>query len=247
MPGPVLADDSLPDDATSAGSSGWCVLWDMDGTLVDTEPYWIAGEYELVESLGGSWSDDHARALVGRDLLDAGSYIREHAGLPLEPVEIVDRLLDRVIAQMAAEILWRPGARTLLSALHAAEVPCALVTMSWRRCVEPVLLALPAGSFAVTVTGDELPVGRGKPKPDSYLRAAAALGTTPERCVAIEDSPTGARAALAAGCGAVVGVPNVVSLDLDGVIIRPTLDGVTPAELGGLLAATAAAAAPLVT
>src|SRR5690606_19555637 len=122
------------------------------------------------------------------DLLDAGAYIAEHGPVPLEPDEIVDRLLDGVIARLHRGIPWRPGALELLDDLYLAGVPCALVTMSWRRFVDPVLAALPTGTFAVVVTGDE--VDHGKPHPEPYLRAAHALGVAPEDCVAIEDSPT---------------------------------------------------------
>jgi HAD superfamily hydrolase (TIGR01509 family) len=181
----------------------------MDGTLVDTEAYWIAAEYEVTARHGGTWNDDHARALVGCDLLDGGRYIREHAGIDLTPEQIVDELLDVVVRRIRENIPWRPGARELLAALNAAGIPCALVTMSWRRFAEPVVDALPPDSFQVIVTGDE--VSHGKPHPEPYLEAARQLGVTPKRCLAIEDSPTGAASATAAGC-VVVGVPNVVQV-----------------------------------
>jgi HAD superfamily hydrolase (TIGR01509 family) len=183
------------------------VLWDMDGTLVDTEPYWIESEFELVESHGGSWSREHALNLVGNDLLDSGRYIREHGGVDLEPWQVVEELLDRVIARIERAVPWRPGARELLEDLRAHGVRCALVTASYRRFVEPVLAALPENSFEVVVTGDA--VTRGKPDPEPYLTAAGLLGVAPERTVAIEDSNTGARSAVAAGCTVLV-VPNHV-------------------------------------
>ncbi|MDA3020585.1 MAG: HAD hydrolase-like protein, partial [Actinomycetota bacterium] len=96
------------------------VLWDMDGTIVDTEPYWFAAEFEIVEMHGGQWSTEHARALIGSDLLDSGAYMREHGGVDREPAEIVEMLLDRVVAQLRAEIPWRPGARELLAAVNGA-------------------------------------------------------------------------------------------------------------------------------
>lgn len=222
--------------ARDLADAGWGVMWDMDGTLVDTEPYWIATEYELCAEYGGEWSEEHARNLVGFDLLDGGRYIREHGRVPLEPIEIVERLLEGVIARIQVDIPWRPGARELLADLNASGVPCALVTMSWRSFADPVLAALPEGSFAAAIVGDEVPEGRGKPHPEPYLLGAAALGLTPDRCVAIEDSPTGARSALAAGCATVLGVPNVASLDelagSPGLVLRPTLAGLTAAELG---------------
>ncbi len=183
------------------------VLWDMDGTLVDTEPYWIEAEFELVESHGGSWSRAHALNLVGNDLLDSGRYIREHGGIDLEPADIVEQLLDRVVARIEQRVPFRPGARELLADLRHHRVRCALVTMSYRRFVAPVLDVLPAGTFEVVVTGDA--VTQGKPHPEPYQKAAALLGIEPWEAVAIEDSNTGARSAEQAGCTVVV-VPNHV-------------------------------------
>ncbi len=205
------------------------VLWDMDGTLVDTEPYWIATEREIVESFGNEWPDHHAHAIVGFDLLDAGASIAEHGRVPLSPREIVDRLLDGVIAKVRERIPWRPGARRLLAEMRQEDIPCALVTMSWRRFVEPVIAALPPGSFDVVVTGDE--VRNGKPHPEPYLLAARELGVHPSECIAIEDSPTGVRSALDAGCR-VVGVPNVRDIAPQrGVAVIPSLEGVDLEEL----------------
>ena len=211
------------------------VLWDMDGTLVDTEPYWIAAEYDIVESHGGTWSHEHALALVGSDLLDSGAYIRDHGPVPLTPHEIVEMLLDRVVASVREEIPWRPGARELLEECRLSPVPTALVTMSWRRFAAPVVEALPVGSFDTVVVGDD--VANGKPHPQPYLLAARRLGVDPARCVAIEDSPTGVASALAAGC-TVLAVPNHVPLDsLDNgtVVVRESLAGLTHGDLRRLL------------
>ena len=211
------------------------VLWDMDGTLVDTEPYWIAAEHRLVDAHGGTWSEEHALALVGQDLLVSAGYIREHGGVDLEPEAVVSLLLADVVAQVRQEIPWRPGARELLAALREAGVPCALVTMSWTRLADAVVDALPAGSFAAVVTGDA--VARGKPHPEPYLTAAARLGVATVDCVAIEDSPTGTASAEAAGCRVVV-VPHIVAVAAGpGRTLLPSLLGVTPGGLGDLVLA----------
>jgi ABC-type transport system substrate-binding protein len=98
-------------------------------------------------------------------------------GIDLEPAEIVEEIHDAVIEHIRREVPWRPGARELLADLNAAGVPCALVTMSYLRFVEPMLDALPPGTFDVVVTGDA--VERGKPYPDPYLEAARLLGVDP--------------------------------------------------------------------
>ncbi|MEP7115864.1 MAG: HAD-IA family hydrolase, partial [Ilumatobacteraceae bacterium] len=185
------------------------VLWDLDGTLVDTEPYWMECEFELVEAHGGTWSDANAHAIVGSELRESARYIREHGGVDLPIDEIVNQLLDGVIARVRRNIPWRPGARDLLAQLRVEEIPCALVTMSWRRLADAIVSELPRASFAATIVGDE--VRRGKPHPAPYLAAARALSVSPRDCVALEDSPTGARSALAAGCHVIV-IPHMVEV-----------------------------------
>lgn len=208
------------------------VLWDMDGTLVDTEPYWIATEYEMAEKYGGTWSDEHALNLVGNALLESGVYIRVHMGIDLTPQEIVDELLDGVVERVRESVPWRPGARELLADLVANDVPCALVTMSWQRFVEPILEQLPPDTFASIVTGDRVEFG--KPHPEPYLTAAAELGVEPSECVAIEDSNTGAKSGEAAGC-LVLCVPNHVPI-LEGErrVFRDSLVGMSTADLAAL-------------
>jgi len=209
------------------------VLWDMDGTLVDTEPYWIETEFALAEKYGGSWSTEHALELVGNDLIESGRYIREHmfAGVEvdLEPSEIIEQLLDGVVARVEQAVPWRPGAVELLASLREAGVPCALVTMSYRRFVAPILAHLPADTFDAVITGDA--VSNGKPHPEPYLKAAAELEVDPADCLAIEDSNTGARSAEAAGCTVLV-VPNHVPvLPGERRIFRDTLAGVSHSDL----------------
>ena len=205
------------------------VLWDMDGTLVDTEPYWIAAEHEIVEEHGGTWSEEFAHQLVGNDLLVSARFIKENSAVPWEPERIVDELLDRVISRVTEHVPWRPGARELLSALREEGVPSALVTMSWRPLADAVVGALPEGTFAAVVTGDE--VSHGKPHPEPYRAAARLLGVSPEDCVAIEDSPTGVRSAVAAGVPTLA-VPHVVAVpEIGGAVHLDTLSGLTPAGL----------------
>jgi HAD superfamily hydrolase (TIGR01509 family) len=211
------------------------VLWDMDGTLVDTEPYWIAAEYRLVASFGGAWSREHAEALVGNPLLVSAAYIREHGGVELPLDEIVDRLLEEVIADTRRHTTWRPGVQRLLSELREAGIPCAMVTMSYASLASAIADQLPPATFTTLVTGDELT--RGKPDPEAYLTAATRLGVDPQRCIAIEDSPAGVASAEAAGC-VVVAVPNQVPLaEAPTRTVLPDLHATTVADLGRLLSA----------
>ncbi|WP_036830373.1 HAD family hydrolase [Phycicoccus jejuensis] len=210
------------------------VLWDMDGTLVDTEPYWIAAEHAIVEEHGGTWNDEFAHQLVGNDLMVSAEFIRANSPIDWEPERIVDELLVRVVAQVREHVPWRPGARELLAALRDAGVPSALVTMSWRVLADAVVEALPDGAFAVVVTGDE--VSHGKPHPEPYQAAARMLGVDPARCVAIEDSPTGVRSAVAAGVPTLA-VPHVVPVpETTGAVQVSGLDGMTPQGLAEAVA-----------
>jgi HAD superfamily hydrolase (TIGR01509 family) len=202
------------------------VLWDMDGTLVDTEPYWIRAEHELVEAHGGRWSHDQALQLVGRPLLTSAEVLRG-AGVDMPAEEIVDWLLERVTSQVRRSVPWQPGARELLEALADAGVPCALVTMSYAVLAEEVVSRGPQGAFVTLVTGDQ--VSRGKPDPEPYLVAAERLGVDARRCVAIEDSPTGIASALAAGARtlgveAVVPVPHLAGLSRAASLTTVDLD-----------------------
>jgi beta-phosphoglucomutase-like phosphatase (HAD superfamily) len=217
------------------------VLWDLDGTLVDTEPYWIAAEYRLVESFGGRWSDEHAHAVIGKPLLVTAGYLREHGKVPLPPEQIVDRLLASVIADTRRQTVWRPGTLDLLAEMRRAGLPMALVTMSYRNLAGTVAELLPAGTFQTLVCGDE--VRHGKPDPVPYLLAATRLGVPPGRCLAIEDSPSGIASAEAAGC-LVVAVPNQVPVEPAPTrTVLSTLAGLSLPELVSLAAGTASRSA----
>jgi HAD superfamily hydrolase (TIGR01509 family) len=186
------------------------VLWDMDGTIVDTERHWITAAERMLAEDGVIASRRTLDELIGLALPD-GARVIHGLGASGSSESIVERWLDLALECTRAEgIDWRPGARSLLSELKAADVRLALVTMSYRRYAEEILTALPSGLFDRIVTGDD--VSRGKPFPDAYLRAAEMLGVDPTECVAIEDSPVGLTAARAAGV-ATVGVPHDLPLD----------------------------------
>ncbi len=209
------------------------VLFDLDGTLVDTEPYWIQAEHALVAAHGGVWTDEDAHLLVGNALLHSAQIIRERGGVDLDPPVIVDLLLDEVIACVQAHTPWRPGARELLEECRIASMPTALVTMSYQRLADAVTGQLPHGSFTVIVTGDQ--VREGKPDPEAYLTACTRLGVDPARTVALEDSPTGVASAEAAGC-VTLAIPHHVPIEaIDGRTVVLSLAGLTLADLAALV------------
>jgi len=186
----------VTDDSTLDARRPAAVLWDMDGTLVDTEPYWLTAETELVRAWGGEWTHEDGLALVGSSL-ERSALILASRGVELESDEIVQLLTDRVLAQLADGVPWRPGARELLIALHDAGIPTALVTMSIRRMADYIAAAAGFPAFDAVIAGDE--VVNGKPDPEPYLRAAQALGVDPTECIAVEDSEFGVASAVASG------------------------------------------------
>ncbi len=172
------------------------VLWDMDGTLVDTEPFWLAAETELVHAWGGHWSMEDGLALVGSSLTNSARVLQSR-GVDLEPEEIVQLLTTRVLEQLEETVPWRPGSREMLTAVRESGVPTALVTMSIRRMADRIAASAGFPAFDVVIAGDE--VTNGKPDPEAYLRAAIALDVEITDCIAIEDSEFGVAAAVASG------------------------------------------------
>jgi len=208
------------------------VLWDMDGTLVNTEPYWVTAETDLIHQHGGDWTHEEAMELVGSGLWHSARVIQAK-GVTLTEDEIIDHLTDRVMEQLVEfGIPWRPGARELLTELRDSGVPTALVTMSINRMAHHVADRLGFLGFDVVVAGDE--VTNAKPHPEPYLRGAELLGVDISESLAIEDSPTGIASAAAAGA-LVVGVPFMLPLEDAGAhVVWPTLEGRTLLDLGGL-------------
>ena len=209
----------------------------MDGTIVDTEPYWIAAEHALVGAHGGTWSHDQAMQLVGQSLTFSAGLLQE-AGVELEIREIIDTLTVQVVRSVQQQVPWRPGARELLEELHLAGVRCALVTMSEGPLAREVVASLPRPYFEVLVTGDT--VSQGKPHPEAYLTAVELLQENDphlgiHHCVALEDSVPGVAAAVASGV-ATVAVPHIVPLPDDGsYALWDTLAGRSLGELEALL------------
>lgn len=172
------------------------LLWDMDGTLIDSERYWFKAEADLVHTGGGTWSREQADECVGKPLQFTAHQVKKAGGLR-EDVEDISRLL---IESMAGYIRtdgvpYRIGAEELVTQARAAGLKLALVTLAVGPYVEAVWDGLQG--FDVCISGDA--VTRQKPDPEAYLAAMAQLGLEAHQCVALEDSPTGVKAAAASG------------------------------------------------
>jgi HAD superfamily hydrolase (TIGR01509 family) len=188
------------------------VLFDMDGTLVDSEKLWDISMHELYARLGGVLTPEVRESTVGGSAESVMATVYADLGLDPDPAamaESADWLHDRTGELFEAGLPWLPGARELLDALLADAVPMALVTNTRRGLTEQALKSIGRHYFSASVCGDE--VRRAKPEPDIYARAAGLLGFAPGQCLAIEDSVTGTAAAEAAGCPVLV-VPNDVEV-----------------------------------
>lgn len=173
------------------------ILWDHDGTLVETEPYWIEAELELTAKFGVEWTEEDALNCVGNPMLETGRLL-QRAGVKMEPHEIVDWLVDRVDKLMDEKgILWMPGVQELFAECAEQNIPCAIVSNAWRKVVEKTVAGLPQEVIKFMITGDEMIVA--KPDPWPFAHAAEVLGVAPENCIAIEDSLPGTLSAEAAG------------------------------------------------
>ncbi len=172
------------------------VLFELDGTLLDTETIWAAAVGTLVRAHGGVWRAADDAAVLGL-AVPALCAVVAARGVPLAVADISDRLHAGVAAVLHRGLPWRPGAQRLLVSLRRAGLPCALVTSTHESVVRDVLAQAPEDVFSAVVTGDG--GSRPKPAPDAYLAAARAMRVDPERCAAVEDSPPGVRAALGAG------------------------------------------------
>ncbi|MEW2382260.1 HAD family phosphatase [Micromonospora sp. NPDC047707] len=203
------------------------MLFDMDGTLVDSEKLWDVALRELAAEYGGVLSAPARLAMVGTSMAASMRILHDDLGQPERDPEASAAWINaRILELFRTGLRWRPGALALLGAVRTAGIPTALVTSSGRALVEVALDTLGRDSFDAVVCGDE--VDAAKPHPEPYLTAARLLDVPIERCVAIEDSPTGVASALAAGA-AVLAVPAEAPLEpRDGV---HHLESLTAADL----------------
>jgi HAD superfamily hydrolase (TIGR01509 family) len=223
----------VADSPANTGHTLQAVLFDMDGTLLDSEKIWDVALDDLAAWLGGELSMSARHRMVGSSLARSVAILHSDLGIEADPESSGGFLTERTAELFGTDLTWKPGARELLAAVRAAGIPAALVTSTHRRLTEIALDTLGRDNFAATVCGDE--VRRPKPHPDPYLRAVELLGVEPGGSVAIEDSPLGLAAAEAAGC-VVLAVPSEVVIEPAPTrFIRPSLDGITVADLEALV------------
>ena len=212
------------------------VLWDMDGTLIDSEPVWIEQERLLMESLGATWTDEDAFHCVGGPMARVDAYMRSK--LPsatqqrFQPLELTNQLLHHMEVRLSQNVPFTPGASNLINEMKNASVPLALVSASSRPLMNAALLNIGAELFDVTISDND--VLRSKPDPEGYLKAAEILGVNISRSLIIEDSITGMTAAIATGAF-VIGLTHVAQLPHGPKVVHhPTLEGITMGDITNL-------------
>jgi len=208
------------------------VIWDLDGTLLDTEPSYLAAIGAIAATHGREFTAEIRQQMMGRPSPVAARIFVEALGLPLTPEEFI-ATRDIALETMFRDCLPMPGARALSDHLRLHGVPQAIATSSSRRTLPYKIVRHEEwfATFGAVVTGDE--VEHGKPAPDIFLRAAAQIGASPASTLVFEDSPLGVAAALAAGMH-VVATPEEIFRDRvgDAHLVLTSLEEFMPEAWG---------------
>lgn len=187
---------------TNNASFPAAILFDHDGTLVDTEPVWAAAKVALAAEFGGTWTEQDTLDCLGLSMKFTLDRLRER-GVDLPDEQINERLVAKVREALAhQQVEFLPGIERFLAQVRDAQIPAAIVTNATTSIAQRTADAAPEGTFSVIIGNDE--TTHPKPDPQPYLLAAQRLGIEPSRCVAVEDSPSGVRSATAAGMKVIV-------------------------------------------
>lgn len=187
---------------TNNASFPAAILFDHDGTLVDTEPVWAAAKVALAAEFGGTWTEQDTLDCLGLSMKFTLDRLRER-GVDLPDEQINERLVAKVREALAhQQVEFLPGIERFLVQVRDAQIPAAIVTNATTSIAQRTADAAPEGTFSVIIGNDE--TTHPKPDPQPYLLAAQRLGVEPSRCVALEDSPSGVRSATAAGMKVIV-------------------------------------------
>ena len=205
------------------------VLFDMDGTLINSEPYWLMAETKLMSRFGHRWTDEDQAFCIGGPLPKVGLYMSQLSGSLEDAAYFEAELIQMVAEQFATGLQFMPGARELVENLVEAGIPLALVSASPRLLVDNALALLPGQTFITSISSQDVRVS--KPDPESYLLAANQLNVNIESCLVLEDSKTGIDAGLASGA-VVIGIPHIITYPITPRLhLRRDLLGLTVKDL----------------
>jgi len=205
------------------------VLFDMDGTFVDSEPHWLAAETQLMERFGHRWTQEDQKYCLGGPLDKVGKYMWELSGKKHTPDYFRHELVKLTIEEFRRDTSYMPGALELLHELCGSAVPVALVTASPEPMMNATLQRLEGVNFNVAISSNDVKVT--KPDPEAYLLAAQRLGVDIQQCIILEDSLTGITAAKASGAF-VIAIPTFLGIqEQERLIVLDSLNGVSIAML----------------
>ncbi len=185
------------------------ILFDMDGTLIDSEPLWLEAEIEIMEELGCNWDQQDQINCLGGPIDKTENYMQERSN-NIKPFGYFTEKLDDVMEKkLSTKLNLIPNALEIINDCKRSELKIALVTASSGRLMKAVLKRFPVGIFDAVVSYDD--VKRSKPDPEPYLLAAKTLGVDITNCIVLEDSLTGVQSGLSAGAQ-VIGIPHLVKM-----------------------------------
>jgi pseudouridine-5'-monophosphatase len=210
------------------------VIFDLDGTLVDTEPLYTRAAENILQRFGKVFDFGIKRQIMGGGPLAGARFVVEHLGLPLSPEQYLAER-EVILREDCKTARAMPGAIRLIDALHARGIPLAIGTSSPRELCQLKLAAQPFGArFHTIACSDDPGVASAKPAPDIFLAAARGLGAAPERCLVFEDTPKGVAAARAAGLEVIAVIdPLMVGEDFSAALrVVHSLEEISLSDLG---------------
>jgi pseudouridine-5'-monophosphatase len=210
------------------------IIFDLDGTLVDTEPLYTRAAENILQRFGKVFDFGIKRQIMGGGPLAGARFVVEHLGLPLSPEQYLAER-EVILREDCKTARAMPGAIRLIDALHARGIPLAIGTSSPRELCQLKLAAQPFGArFHTIACSDDPGVASAKPAPDIFLAAARGLGAAPERCLVFEDTPKGVAAARAAGMEVIAVIdPLMVGEDFSAALrVVHSLEEISLSDLG---------------
>ena len=207
------------------------ILFDMDGTLIDSEPLWLKAEIEVMAEVGCHWDEQDQINCLGGPAERTERYMQEKSQNIKPYGYFINRLHEVMRARITNELDLIPNALSLLKECKDAGIKTALVTASSRDLMTIVLKRFPPGTFDVVVSGDD--VEKSKPDPAPYLLAAKQLSVDILKCLVLEDSLTGVQSGLSSGAK-VIGIPHLVQMsEHPNLRVISSLDEITLSDILG--------------
>ena len=207
------------------------ILFDMDGTLIDSEPLWLKAEIEVMAEVGCHWDEQDQINCLGGPAERTERYMQERSQNIKPYGYFINRLHEVMRARITNELDLIPNALSLLKECKDAGIKTALVTASSRDLMTIVLKRFPIGTFDVVVSGDD--VEKSKPDPAPYLLAAKQLSVDISKCLVLEDSLTGVQSGLSSGAK-VIGIPHLVQMnEHPNLRVISSLDEITLSDILG--------------